>query len=438
MRHSIGGLPTLTASHASPRLRYERAPSPLATSLVDNPAASTAAEPAKTACGPRVGVLLWADEQGPANISGMPWSMREALGRAGCRVEPVLIGDRRRLSGAERGRLPYLHQLRAGVRTFCEDVLPMRAYRQLESFARDAARRAELATKGLELDVVFAPLMSAALAFYEGPLPVVYATDSTASLLHGSYHAFGRRGEGWKSAELDLETRAIARADRVVVATEHVRQSAIRHHGAAAQRVAVVPMGANLCPLSVPSAAATPPTREDLRLLLTARDPERKRLNLGVQVVQELRQRGWSAVLHYVGPRRAECARPEVCWEGYLSHSNAADVEQHRRLLRDCHVALLPSAAEMYGIAPIESAAFGRPAVVSDAGGLPTVVLDRLSGRVVAVDASVSTWADAVEHVAAEPARYAAYARAARSRYEHTLNWDAWGRRVREVLEQVI
>ena len=60
----------------------------------------------------------------------------------------------------------------------------------------------------------------------------------------------------------------------------------------------------------------------------------------------------------------------------------------------------------MYRIAPIKSATFGRP--------------------------------DAVEHVAAEPARYAAYARAARSRYEHTLNWDAWGRRVREVLEQVI
>jgi hypothetical protein len=85
-------------------------------------------------------------------------------------------------------------------------------------------------------------------------------------------------------------------------------------------------------------------------------------------------------------------------------------VQQHRRLLSACHVAFLPSAAEMYGIAPIESAAFRRPAVVSDA----------------------------VEHVAAEPARYAAYARAARSRYEHSLNWDAWGRRVHEVIEQVI
>jgi len=404
---------------------------------VDSLETSTAAEPAKTACGPRVGVLLWADEQGPSSISGMPWNMRKALGRAGCRVEPVVIGDRRRLPSAVRGRWPYLIQLQTGLRAFWEDVLPMRACKRLESFAHDAARRAEQATKGLELDAVFAPLMSAALAFYEGPHPVVYATDSTASLLHGSYHAFGRRGEGWKSAELDLETRAIARADRTVVATEHVRQSAIRDHGAAAQRVAVVPMGANLSPVSVSSMASTPPTREDLRLLLTARDPERKRLNLAVQVVRELRQRGWGAVLHYVGPRRAECARPEVCWEGYLSHADAADVQQHRRLLSDCHVAFLPSAAEMYGIAPIESAAFGRPAVVSDAGGLPTAVLDRLSGRVVAVDAPVSTWADAVEHVAAEPARYAAYARAARSRYEHSLNWDAWGRRVREVIEQV-
>ena len=75
-----------TASHPLSSIRYEHAPSPSATASVDSLETSTAAEPAKTACGPRVGVLLWADEQGPANISGMPWSMREALARAGCKI----------------------------------------------------------------------------------------------------------------------------------------------------------------------------------------------------------------------------------------------------------------------------------------------------------------------------------------------------------------
>ena len=92
----------------------------------------------------------------------------------------------------------------------------------------------------------------------------------------------------------------------------------------------------------------------------------------------------------------------------------------------------------MYGIAPIESAAFGRPAVVSNAGGLPTVVVDGETGRVVPLGTSVAGWADAVEAICARPERYAAFSKAARARQESVLNWDAWGRTVRGLIEQVV
>ena len=305
-------------------------------------------------------------------------------------------------------------------------------------FAAEAADRARAATSSLELDVVFAPLMSNVLAFYDGPRPIVYATDSTAALLNSAYARFRRRGVGCRSAEIELETRAIARADRVVVASEHARQSAILDHGAVAGRVTVVPMGANIDSPPASLTAATPPRRDDLRLLLIAMDPERKRLGLSVEITRELRRRGWSATLHFIGPRRAACRQPEVAWAGYLARTDAADLQKHRQLLGDCHIALLPSAAEMFGIAVVESAAYGRPSVVSDAGGLPSVVLDGVSGRVVPADAQVSAWADAVEHVASDPKRYAEYARASRARFDQTLNWDAWGRDVRALIEQLI
>lgn len=396
---------------------------------------ATASRP-RSEAGPRVGVLLWKHEHGPADISGMPWSMREALARAGCQVTPLLIDGRPKTRGGLRSR--GWDRLVACARDGYDRFFAARVQDRLEASARELARRVQSAVSGVEIDAVFAPLMSHALAFYGGDPPVIYATDSTASLLGETYAPYRPGGAGRRSAEAELETRAIACAARVVVPTEFVRRSAIEDHGAAPDRVAVVPMGAarELGPAA--ALAPSPPRRDDLRLLLVAKDPERKRLGLSVEVTRELRRRGWAATLHYVGPKRPECALPEVCWAGYLSKSDPGDVGELQVLLRDCHIALLPSVAEMFGIATVESAAYSRPAVVSDAGGLPTVVLDHESGRVVPTDSAPSVWADAVESVAADPSRYADYGLAARARFERTLNWDAWGRATRAVIEQVL
>ncbi len=92
----------------------------------------------------------------------------------------------------------------------------------------------------------------------------------------------------------------------------------------------------------------------------------------------------------------------------------------------------------MYGIAPIGSAAFGRPAVVSDAGGLPSVVRDGETGRVVPLGTALEGWIEAVEEVCGCPDRYRAFARAALARYESELNWEVWGERVRGLIEDAI
>ena len=69
---------------------------------------------------------------------------------------------------------------------------------------------------------------------------------------------------------------------------------------------------------------------------------------------------------------------------------------------------------------------------------LPTVVQDGETGRVVPLGTSVAGWADAVEAVCARPERYLAFARAAKARQETVLNWDAWGRTVRGLIEKVV
>ena len=395
--------------------------------------------------GPRILVLGWEDALDESSLSGMPWNMREALARAGCSVDVVSVGilNKRAVPGipwrAVRGS-SLLRGIRVGIQGVYEDLRPSHVMRVMEKNAVETAKQADEAVRRCSPDVVFGPCMSRPIGFMETGTPIVYASDATATLLLDSYDTYRRRGSGWRDASLAFETAALARADRIVMASERTRRSAIEDHQADPDRVSVVPMGANV---SIPEdqvvrIPADPPTEDDLKLLLVAADPERKRLGLCIKVARELRSRGWHATLNYVGPHRSTCSDEVVQWAGQLSLGNPEDRKIHHRLLRDSHVGILPSRAEMFGIAPVESAAFGRPSVVSDVGGLPTVVKDGVTGRLVPNGSPEKIWCDAIEAMICKPDRYAEFSRNAYRRHEEELNWSAWGQTVRGLIEQVL
>ena len=372
----------------------------------------------------------------------MPWNMRQALGRAGCVIEVAEIGllGAGSPSGVAIGRSRVLRNLRDGVRGVYENLLPIRVRNALEKKAVDAARRADEAILRSSPDIVFGPCMSWPIGFMETSTPILYASDATATLLLETYEVHQARGSGWRRACLDFETAALGRADRIAVSSVWTRRSAIEDHGVDPAKISVVPMGANVEiaegeRIEIPAGS---PTTGDLRLLLVAADPERKQLHLCIEIIDELRARGWNAKLHYIGPERPACGHEAVEWAGALRLGDPEDRARHRELLRACHLAILPSRAEMFGISPIESAGFGRPAVVSDVGGLPTVVKDGVTGRVVPVESPSAIWCDAIEAMVSRSGRYAEFSRHAFDRCAGELNWDAWGRTVRGLAEELV
>lgn len=308
--------------------------------------------------------------------------------------------------------------------------------REMRSFAELASRKIDSG----EFDVVVAVNMSGLVSMIESSLPIVYATDATATLANEAYPNFAGQRRGAREAAVELETGAATRAELILVPSEYCRRSMCGHHGADQWKVQVVPLGANLVPDSEDASEilSTPMAGGQLELVVVAADPERKRVGLCADVAEMLEERGWRIRLHYIGPRHAICNRSVVEWAGRLNHGVESDRRRHREILRRAHLAILPSISEMYGIAPIESAAFGRPSIVSAVGGLTTVVQDGVTGRCLPVETPVSGWADAIEEMIIPAERYRAYSAAALQRYQQDLNWDAWGRRVRGLVEELI
>lgn len=222
-----------------------------------------------------------------------------------------------------------------------------------------------------------------------------------------------------------------------LLASEATLESVVREYGIPRERTLLAPMGANVMPDErVHLADLTLPTREGVDLLVVASDPLRKQVDLCIDACTELVRRGIRARLHVIGDLPRARAHEYVTCHGRLRLSESADRALHMRLLRESHLLLLPSLGEMYGIAPVEAAHFGRPSLVSDSGGLPTVVAHGQSGVVLPLAAGPAHYADQIMALCDDPDRYRRLSMGALHRAHSLLNWDAWGRTAADALRR--
>lgn len=368
-------------------------------------------------------------------ISGMPFAAARAMERRGMTVIPLESG------GHAGARTRHAAALKAWLKRTLPQRMqewPSRWRTRSRGTVLDEARAASgrvaerlaMVRRERELDAVVGMCVSVPLAFLDTDLPIVYASDATARIVLTSYPRYARRPKAYRDECEECERRALHRASMVGLASEAAVRSAIEDYGVEPRRVGLLPLGSHVVPDVETLPPITPPSRGDVKLLLVASDPERKRLGFTIDVVAELRRRGLGAELLHIGAPHRLLDSPGVRSLGALRLSHAADRQRHLAAIRDAHLSILPSIGEAFGIAPAESALAGRPAIVSDAGGLPTVVRDGQTGMVLSVSEPVSAWADAVERLVDDPDRYRRLAIAARERAWREFTWDAWAETV--------
>lgn len=382
----------------------------------------------------RIAMVFETDPDDAAAVSGMPHAARRALERAGCEVVPLRIDTTDRapkgpLREAWRRLLPKPFR-RAVFRS-----LYLRGNLVEEGSQRAAssisawidAERARLGGRD-PVDAIFGMCVSVPIAHVDPSIsiPVVYTSDATARIVFSTYPEHGRMREDYRRSAEECERRALHRADAVGLAAEASIESAVRDYGVPREKITLLPLGCHVMPDRNALPPIDPPTRAAVRLLVVASDPERKRTALCVAAVKELRRRGIGATLVHIGRTDPSLDSPFVESLGALRLSSSEDRARHLEAVRTSHLSILPSIGEAFGIAPAESALMGRPAIVSDAGGLPTVVRHGETGLVVPVSAGPGAWADAVESIVDDPTSYRRLGEAARERAWREFTWDAW------------
>jgi glycosyltransferase involved in cell wall biosynthesis len=309
-----------------------------------------------------------------------------------------------------------------------------RAPRILQSYARQVER----SLASLRYDAVVSP-GTAPLVHLETSKPTAFWTDSTFAGMLGYYEAFSDLTQESVEHGCRAEATVLARCRLAIYSSEWAARSAIERYPQFAEKVKVVPFGANItCNRSGKEIKELVKRRasKTCNLLFVGVEWHRKGGDIAVQVAEHLRKEGLDTTLSVVGCSPSTKVPEFVKLHGFISKRTPVGRKQLERLFEESHFFLLPARAECFGIVLAEANSFGIPVLTSEAGGIPTIVRNDLNGRRFP-NLDVSAMASCILDLTSNPQRYADLALSSFREYETRLNWRTAGRQVKDLLTSV-
>ena len=129
---------------------------------------------------------------------------------------------------------------------------------------------------------------------------------------------------------------------------------------------------------------------------------------------------------------RAAGVDERVLFPGYIPEDELC------RIFEASTAFLFPSRLEGFGLAPAEAMACGIPAIVSDRGALPEVVINGETGFVLSIDQGPEPWMQAMARLCDNPGLRARMASAALADVRNRFSWERAGRETEAVLRKVV
>ena len=221
----------------------------------------------------------------------------------------------------------------------------------------------------VHLHSTFAGLVGRPLLRLARPRPaVIYCA-------HG--WAFDMARSGWKLSAIAAVERVLAPlADRIVAISDYERRRGL-DIGIGPGRIVTVLNGLAEAPVPPPALAA-PDGR--LRLLFVGRLDAQKGWDLLVDAVEGLSDRVSVRMIGASVVGDAAAARPLPAHVAALGWRTPAEIAGE---LATCDLVVVPSRWEGFGLVAVEAMRAGRAVLAADAGGLPEVVADGVTGRLV-------------------------------------------------------
>ena len=217
------------------------------------------------------------------------------------------------------------------------------------------------------------------------------------SMFHtlGEVKSRSRMTELEPAARIDAERDIAREADRIVVASRDEQELLVRHYGADAGHIAVVPCGVNLDlfqPIDKEDAREQLGLRDDDRILLfVGRIEPLKGVDILLGAAAQVEAESDCFVLIIGGDSAAQDGEmahlrllaSELGISERVNFLGAVDHEKLPLFYSAADVCVVPSFYESFGLVALEAMACGTPVVASRVGGLTATVRDGETGYLI-------------------------------------------------------
>lgn len=279
-------------------------------------------------------------------------------------------------------------------------------------------------------DLIFAVSASTELAFLETDLPVYYVADATFANMIGYYPFYSNLLSRSVKEGNEVQQRALEKCERLFFPSQWAADSASKDYGIAADKISVIPFGANLetIPEFVPRKKS-----ETLQILFLGVEWERKGGPVALEAFLSLSEKGIDARMTIVG-----CTPPvqheQITIIPYLNKNDAAQRQKLNEIFSSSDMLLLPTRAECFGIVFCEASAFGVPSFSTQTGGVNGAVENGINGFLLPENASGTDYAEKIVSLISDREKLNSLQISSRKLFDDKLNWNAWGEAVAKQL----
>jgi glycosyltransferase involved in cell wall biosynthesis len=289
-----------------------------------------------------------------------------------------------------------------------------------------------------QFDLIFAPSASVEIALLEAGPPIVTCQDATFAQMDGYYSSFSNFSPRARREANLVESLAISKSRLALFPNQWAAGSAIHDYHADPGKVHVIPYGANLDEAPSQETILAKKKSNRCRLLFLGVEWDRKGGDIAFDTLaklEEMKLPGQLTVCGCVPPKRY--THPDLKVIPFLNKNIPAQRAKLHELLLSSDFLLLPTRAECFGMVFCEASAYGLPVITADTGGVTGVVKSGENGYVLPYGAFAADYARVIYEIFCDERRYDELVRSSRAAYEERLNWDAWGRKVRQLFDEI-
>jgi glycosyltransferase involved in cell wall biosynthesis len=318
------------------------------------------------------------------------------------------------------------------IRKIHKSFSSKRLIKYCPSTIRKSGKKITQAIKEESPDVIFSKYSAQMYHADLNSIPYVYMCDSTLQWTKKYWPEFSKIGtaimEKW-------ETKAIEDCD-ILITFSHENAAIINeHYGKDPSKIRVIPIPAYVPKDLIPNKNDVSKEIDGvIQLLLVGKRYNLRGIDIGIEIVNELNRQGVESRLTIVGINGKDSEY--VKFMGNYDKEDPQQIKDYFHFFSDADFLIHPSRFHAAGIVISEAAAFGLPTITNDVGGLATTVQDKETGIVLPEKSPAAAYVAAIKSFIEDKVGYQKMRYAARERFDHELNWESAGKRLREIVHE--